>query len=86
MAAELERGDLAPIRRRFDEVHQRRYGHHASDEQAEVVNLRVTGLGRREKPQMVAAADVGYHEPAVARAPVHLAAGTHAGRRAGLRP
>ena len=75
-AAELEHADLAPIRRRFDEVHQRRYGHHAPDEQAEVVNLRVTGLGRREKPRMVPAADVAYGNASVARASVHFVAGS----------
>jgi N-methylhydantoinase A len=73
---ELRAADLASIRRRFDEVHQRRYGHHAPDERAEVVNLRVTGLGRREKPQLAQATDVVYGEPAVARASVHFLAGS----------
>jgi N-methylhydantoinase A len=74
--AELERGDLAAIRRRFDEVHQRRYGHHAATEQAEVVNLRVTGLGRREKPRMEpGAAANSAAGPGTASALVHLLAG-----------
>jgi N-methylhydantoinase A len=73
-AAELEAGDLAPIRRRFDEVHQRRYGHAAPDEQAEVVNLRVTGIGRREKARMAAPEPARQAAPP-RRAPVHFSPG-----------
>jgi N-methylhydantoinase A len=75
--AELAGGDLESIRRRFDEVHQRRYGHHAPTEQAEVVNLRVTGLGRREKPRM---AQDGASEGGAAaiHVPVHFTRGAEA--------
>ncbi|MGA8295743.1 MAG: hypothetical protein WB770_01735, partial [Acidimicrobiales bacterium] len=49
---ELGTDSFPAIRGRFDEVHARRYGHHAPNERAEVVNLRVTGFGRREKPRL----------------------------------
>ena len=49
---ELGTDSFEAIRRRFDEVHQRRYGHHAPDERAEVVNMRVTGFGKRDKPRL----------------------------------
>jgi N-methylhydantoinase A len=71
----LEAAELGAMRARFDEVHQRRFGHAAPTEQAEVVNLRVTGLGRREKPQLAAQGGRGG-EPAVRRAPVYFAAST----------
>jgi N-methylhydantoinase A len=73
---ELERGELAAIRSRFDQVHQRRYGHHASGEEVEIVNLRVTGLGRREKPQQLPrTADAGHRGTSHMRAPVHFVPG-----------
>ncbi|HLH69793.1 MAG TPA: hydantoinase/oxoprolinase family protein [Candidatus Dormibacteraeota bacterium] len=48
--AELEMADRALIRRRFDEIHDRRYGHHAADEPVEVVNIRITARGTRDRP------------------------------------
>jgi N-methylhydantoinase A len=48
-AGELQRGDVARIRAAFDDVHDRRYGHQAVNEPVEVVNLRVTVSGRRER-------------------------------------
>jgi N-methylhydantoinase A len=54
---ELAADNLEPIRRRFDDVHERRYGHHAADEHVEVVNLRVTGFGSRDKPRLAGVPD-----------------------------
>src|SRR5579884_988008 len=48
--AELEAADRALIRRRFDEIHDRRYGHHAPEEPVEIVNIRVTAQGSRDRP------------------------------------
>ena len=42
--------DPDAIKRRFDQVHERRYGTSAPTERAELVNLRVTVLGVMEKP------------------------------------
>lgn len=49
-AAEVTAADRAGIRKRFDEIHDRRYGHHASDEPVEIVNIRLTVKGARERP------------------------------------
>jgi N-methylhydantoinase A len=77
---ELEADDIPTIRRRFDDVHQRRYGHHAPDEGAEVVNLRLTGFGRREKPQLLNGAmrrgSSGRRDQA--KAPVYFTVGAEA--------
>jgi N-methylhydantoinase A len=48
-AVEVREGDVESIRRRFDEVHDRRFGHAAQDEPLEVVNLRLTARGARPK-------------------------------------
>jgi len=41
--------DREHIRATFDDIHDRRYGHAAANEPVEVVNLRLTALGRRER-------------------------------------
>ncbi len=46
---DLRSGDPARVRRSFDELHDRRYGHQAVNEPVEVVNLRLTVNGRRER-------------------------------------
>jgi N-methylhydantoinase A len=42
------------IRAAFDDIHDRRYGHAAANEPVEVVNVRLTALGRRERPSFPA--------------------------------
>jgi N-methylhydantoinase A len=49
---EISLGDPVAVRQRFGELHQHRYGHAADDEEAEIVNLRVTGYGQRAKPTL----------------------------------
>ena len=41
--------------RLFDELHDRRFGHQAVDEPVEIVNLRLTATGRRERVALPAA-------------------------------
>jgi N-methylhydantoinase A len=50
--AQLDSGDIAAIRRDFDELHEQRYAHHAADEPLELVNLRMVVLGRRPRLQL----------------------------------
>lgn len=55
---EAERADVEAITVRFNEVHDRRFGHAAVDEPLELVNLRLTALGARPKiafPKVTAA-------------------------------
>ncbi len=47
--AEIERGDLAAVLARFNEVHDRRFGHAANNEPLELVNVRLTAVGTRPK-------------------------------------
>ena len=47
--AEIERGDVAAVLARFNEVHDRRFGHAAPDEPLELVNVRLTAVGTRPK-------------------------------------
>jgi N-methylhydantoinase A len=43
-------GDRSVIHDAFELAHARRYGHHGSGEEAEIVNLRMTAVGKRSKP------------------------------------
>jgi N-methylhydantoinase A len=61
---EVRRGDAEAIRRRFDEVHDRRFGHAAQEEPLELVNLRLTALGARPK---ISFPRVGGADPSSAR-------------------
>lgn len=42
--------DLAKLRHRFDDQHERTYGHRFTGDEVEVVNLRVTAIGRVPRP------------------------------------
>ncbi len=48
-AEDISRGDIAALRAAFDRIHDRRFGHQAVNEPVEVVNLRLTATGRRER-------------------------------------
>ncbi|HVB89801.1 MAG TPA: hydantoinase/oxoprolinase family protein [Beijerinckiaceae bacterium] len=47
--SEVRRGDSESIRNRFNEIHDRRFGHAAHEENLELVNLRLTARGARPK-------------------------------------
>ena len=53
-AEDLARRDPQLLRAAFDRIHDRRYGHKASDEPVEIVNLRLTATGRRERSRFPA--------------------------------
>ncbi|HLH26138.1 MAG TPA: hydantoinase/oxoprolinase family protein [Chloroflexota bacterium] len=69
--AELAAGDQAAIRARFDAIHDRRYGHQAADEPVEIVNVRLTARGARERPAVGAVAPA-VGDPRVGTRPVVL--------------
>jgi N-methylhydantoinase A len=73
---ELADGTFELLRRRFDEAHDRRYGHKAPDEHVELVNLRVTGFGKREKPILAALANHRRSSQPSGRARVHFDRGS----------
>jgi N-methylhydantoinase A len=56
---DLRSRDPQRIRTAFDEIHDRRFGHQAVDEPVEIVNLRLTVLGRRERSEFPRVATKG---------------------------
>lgn len=58
-AEDVAAGRVAGLRASFDAIHDRRYGHQAIDEPVEVVNLRLTATGRRERLTFPAASSSG---------------------------
>jgi N-methylhydantoinase A len=68
--AELATGDRGAIRGRFDEVHDRRFGHHAADEPVEIVNVRLTARGVRDPLSFGSVASVPGNPRVGARAVV----------------
>lgn len=55
-AADLARHDPEALRAAFDRIHDRRFGHKAADEPVEIVNLRMTATGQRERSRFPAVA------------------------------
>ena len=59
-AAELQsREDLEKLRQRFDELHEMRFGHNSPGATVEIVNVRVVGIGKRDRirPKLESSAD-----------------------------
>jgi N-methylhydantoinase A len=48
-AENLAKADRKAIRVAFDELHEQRYAHHATEEPVEIINVRLVALGRRSK-------------------------------------
>jgi N-methylhydantoinase A len=66
-AEELAKGDLKTIRERFDSIHDRSFGHAAPDEPIEMVNVRLSARGIRNKMQMPAIKTSGKVAPRTTR-------------------
>jgi len=47
--ADLRRGDRQAIRSAFDRLYRQRYAHHSPEEPVELVNLRLSAIGKRPK-------------------------------------
>jgi len=58
-ADEIAADDLQNIRDRFDQIHDRSFGHAAPDEPLEMVNIRLSARGIRQKLKMPAVASGG---------------------------
>jgi N-methylhydantoinase A len=48
-AQQLAKADRKAIRAAFDDLHEQRYAHHATDEPVELINVRLVALGHRSK-------------------------------------
>lgn len=73
--ADLRSRDPERIRAAFDEIHERRFGHQAVDEPVEVVNLRLTVTGRRQRSSFPALKGKGSqaliaHQPVIFEDPL----------------
>lgn len=66
-AEELAKGDFKTIRERFDSIHDRSFGHAAPDEPIEMVNVRLSARGIRNKMQMPAIKTSGKVAPRTTR-------------------
>jgi N-methylhydantoinase A len=62
----------AEVKRRFDEAHDLRYSHSAPEESADIVSLRVSAIGRLNKPEFPQIARGEPTPPANARGGVRL--------------
>ncbi|NNN20320.1 MAG: hydantoinase/oxoprolinase family protein [Acidimicrobiaceae bacterium] len=60
---EIEREGMDDVRKRFDKLHQERYGHMAPTEAVEVVNVRLVGIGRRNAPAIEPPTATGLATP-----------------------
>jgi N-methylhydantoinase A len=60
---QLARGDRKAIRASFDDLHEQRYAHHATDEPVEMINIRLVALGQRSKLALPALAKEGILAP-----------------------
>ena len=68
---QLEQHDAAGMRKAFDELHERRYAHHAADEPVEVINIRLVAIGQRAHFEFPHVA-LGSGEAKVLRRPVYM--------------
>ena len=66
-AAVGDEGARAEVKRRFDEAHDLRYSHSAPEESADIVSLRVSAIGRLNKPVFPQIAKGEAAPPAAAR-------------------
>ena len=66
-AEEITAGALKTIRARFDSIHDRNFGHAAPDEPLEMVNVRLSARGVRNKMQMPAIKTGGKIAPRTIR-------------------
>jgi N-methylhydantoinase A len=64
---EIAKGDFKTIRERFDSIHDRSFGHAAPDEPIEMVNVRLSARGIRNKMQMPAIKTSGKVAPRTTR-------------------
>jgi N-methylhydantoinase A len=47
--SQIDKADRDGVRKAFDQLHEQRYAHHATDEPLEIINVRLVALGRRAK-------------------------------------
>ena len=68
---QLETRDTAGMRKAFDDLHERRYAHHAADEPVEMINIRMVAVGERARFEFPSVSE-SDGQAKVARRPVYL--------------
>ncbi len=66
-AGEIRHDTLAAVRREFDRLHEQHYGHASDEEPVELINIRVTALGKLGAPAFESIAEGSAEPPAGAR-------------------
>ncbi len=60
---QLKTGDRAKIRTAFDELYEHRYAHHSPEEPVEIINVRLSVLGKKPKLNFPKLGDAGKAKP-----------------------
>ena len=68
----IVKGDADAIREAFNEVHERRYRYHTPNHPLEIVNVRVSAIGRRKQVQLPVPEPTGHKDPLIGRRMVYF--------------
>jgi len=68
----IDRADTGAIRQAFNEIHQRKYGYHAADQHLEMVNIRLSAVGRRKQLELPAPAFTRPEDPLIGKRMVYF--------------
>lgn len=68
----IRQADAAAIRKAFDELHERRYGYHAPEQEVEVVNVRLSAYGKRKQIRFPALKKGGKTNPLIEKRMVYF--------------
>jgi N-methylhydantoinase A len=72
---QMRSADFASMRKAFDDLHERRYAHHASDEPVEMINIRLVAVGQRPRVRLPQTALDGRAPHVAGRRSVYLGRG-----------
>lgn len=68
----IDRADREAIREAFNAHHKRKYGYHAADKHVEMVNIRLSAIGKRRQLALPALDPVQREEPLIGKRLVYL--------------
>jgi N-methylhydantoinase A len=68
----IDGGDSQAIGETFNEVHERRYGYHTPEHTLEIVNVRVSAMGKRKQLELPVPEQSGSGNPLVGRRMVYF--------------
>ncbi|MBP1731841.1 MAG: N-methylhydantoinase A/acetone carboxylase, beta subunit [Deltaproteobacteria bacterium] len=77
-ADHIEAGDTEAIKEAFNEVHERRYGYHTPEHALEIVNVRVSAMGRRKQIELPVPELGGSDNPLAGKRMVYFESGAMA--------